>query len=685
MKDFYKNAVLLATVTALIICVILLDFYLFHDDPLVFWITFPILVAISGLAIGKLLQIRKTECYYFDLLDNAVSAANRVALLSVPMPVAIIDNDNRIVWCNSYFKEHFFTPDEEKNQLKLITAHSPKEFLDNGKLINYSDRSYRVFARLHSLNDAEKEIINAKSSVTFNDVENITIMFFTDITDLRKLQEEQRLSKPVVMTIMPDLSEDIQKSGRDSEKAKIISDLESVMEAYFPSKNAVLRKLAADRYIVIMEERHLREMKEEKMAILDQVRDIGVEIYKRSVVSLSIGIGRGKSLYECEELSRDALDFAIGRGGDQAIIKSGDNDFEQVGAASQNTQNYSKIQTRYRAEAIKQLIRRSDAVYVMGHQHSDFDSAGAAIGLTCAIRRLDKKAYAVINKEQSQAKPLLKLFQNEYTDDPVIITPKEAKERFDRDNSLLIIVDTHVSKLIDDIELYEMADSSRIVVIDHHRRSTGEIISNPAVMWQEANASSASELVTDLIRYFNINPILKPNEANALLAGITLDTKDFVMRASTSTFEAAARLRDMGADTIAVKKLFSNSLENNAIKQKIVSSAEVYKMCAIAVADELHEDIRTICSQAADEMLYLKDIDAAFTIYPTTIENAWGFCARSFGKINVQLIMESLGNKKDDGGGHQGMAGALLKNITPEDAKQKLYEHIDQYLESLNT
>ncbi|MBQ4165582.1 MAG: hypothetical protein IJD85_04595, partial [Oscillospiraceae bacterium] len=215
-----------------------------------------------------------------------------------------------------------------------------------------------------------------------------------------------------------------------------------------------------------------------------------------------------------------------------------------------------------------------------------------------------------------------------------------------------------------------------------HRLSTGAI-EDAGIMWQDPNASSAAELVTELIQYFGVNPILTPLEAEALLAGITLDTKDFVMRSGVSTFEAAAFLKKMGADTVSVKNLFATSMQSKAKKAEIISAAEIYRSCAIALVDEEFPDMRVICSQAADEMLFISGVDASFTVYP--IENGgWAFSARSLGKINVQIIMESLGNKKDDGGGHQTMAGAQLYELSDTEAIRKLYEAIDAYFDSLS-
>ena len=329
------------------------------------------------------------------------------------------------------------------------------------------------------------------------------------------------------------------------------------------------------------------------------------------------------------------------------------------------------------------LINSADAVYIMGHAYGDYDSVGAAIGLAASIRRMGKQAYACVSRELDRSGNVKNLSEqllgrfSEY-DPPLVIEPKVAAIRFS-ENSLLCIVDTHIEKKVDSVELYEKADQTRVIVIDHHRKADNEI---PAVIsWVDPNASSASEMVTDLLQYFGDAGNLTPLEAEALLAGITLDTKDFVMRTGEATFEAAARLRKYGADTILVKKLFATSMKSRMRRSKVVASAEMYRGFAIAVVGESFEDIRVVCSQAADEMLNITGVDASVTIYP--IDNGWSFSARSMGKVNVQILMENIGNKKDDGGGHLTMAGAQLYNIDKEDAVQKLYDAIDKYYNNL--
>lgn len=676
MKNLYKSNALLAAVGALVVCLLILDGCLFNDQPLLFWTTMPILLLVSGLAVGKLIQIRRNEYCYFEQLNNTIDSSNRVALCSFPLPVALVNDNRLIVWSNDQFNTCFYKPNEDENSLDFVTDEPMDMFIGEGREMEYRGRIYRVYARTPQFTPDETEEIR-KSSVDPEHIEQITMLFFSDITDFKSLQEEHRMSKPMAMIVMIDNYEELFSSGKESDRAYIAMQIERLLEEYFTEKQAVVQKTASDKFLVVIEERYVREMIYDKMKLLDMAREIKVN--DRVCVTLSIGIGRtADTLSESENYARQALSMALGRGGDQVAIKT-ESGFHFYGAVTQGTGRYNKVKTRLMADDIKEMVRGADAVYIMGHSYGDFDSIGSAIGLTCAIRKIGAKAFAVVNKELNAAKELIERFDSYET--PVVIDPETAKLGFSQ-NSMLIIVDTHIIKKLDDRELYEKADRSRVVVIDHHRLSTGAI-DDAAIMWQDPNASSAAELVTELIQYFGANPILAPLEAEALLAGITLDTKDFVMRSGVSTFEAAAFLKKMGADTVSVKNLFSTTMQSKAKKADIVSTAEIYRSCAIAVVDESFPDIRVICSQAADEMLYISGVDASFTMYPIG-DNGWSFSARSLGKINVQLIMESLGNKKDDGGGHQTMAGAQLYDISDTEAVAKLYEAIDAYYDSLS-
>lgn len=683
MKNYYRSNILLALVLTLVVCLVVMDVMLFSDKPMTFWISLPLLILVSGMTLGKLLRIRLNEYSYYDRLDKSIDNANHKALMSFPLPVALVNDERRILWCNDGFVNAFFRPSDEESSLDILTSEHLSLFVGDGREVKINGRWYRLTARevvyAADTNDSSRKLLQ---NAEIDSASKVNILYFTDITLFKSLQEEHKRSKPVVLIISVDNYDDSLGTNRESDKTFISVQIDRLLEEYFSAMNAVMRKITGDKFIVVVEERFVQKMIDERMKLLEQARQIKVN--DRTVVTLSIGVGRtAANLSESESFAWQALDKAIGRGGDQAVVRK-ESGYDYFGAETQRTErNGSSVRTRITADRIKVLINSADAVYIMGHGYGDFDSVGAAIGLASAIRRMGKQAYACVSREldrngnvKNLSEQLLVRF-SEY-DPPLVIEPKIACVRF-TESSLLVIVDTHIEKKVDSPELFGMADPSHVVVIDHHRKADNEI--QAVISWVDPNASSASEMVTDLLQYFGDAGTLQPLEAEALLAGITLDTKDFVMRTGEATFEAAARLRKFGADTILVKKLFATPMKSRMRKSAVISSAEMYRGFAISVVDESFEDIRVVCSQAADEMLNITDVDAAVTVYP--IENGWSYSARSLGKINVQVLMENIGNKKDDGGGHLTMAGAQLYNIGKDEAVQKLREAIDSYYDNL--
>lgn len=678
MRNFYKSNILLGAVCALIIMLITVDVFVFRSEPLMFWITLPILLGISALTLGKLLQIRQSEYWYFDQLSSEIRGTDSLSLIGFPLPIAVVDSGRSIIWSNDSFNDVFFLPNEDQSSIDPVTDMPLELFGSDGREIRYGDRWFRVYSVPHEFAVDEKirkRLMFAKDSgIVLKDT--ITMLIFREITDFKKLHNDYEMGKPVVMIVMVDNYEELLSGAKESERAYVTIQVDRLIEEYFAEKKAVLKKITGDKFLIVLERRYLNEMIDEKMSLINKAHEIIVR--DRAAVTLSIGVGdTASTLAEGERFASEMLDKALERGGDQALVKTS-NGFTAFGAISPGKERTGKVKIRLAAENIKNLISTADTVYIMGHAYGDFDSVGSAIGLTCAIRRMGIPAYTVArfhDKTKTNAGQLIDRF-SEY-DTPVVIEPNEA-EQWITSKSVLIIVDTHILKKLEDKDLYELSPKSRVVIIDHHRLSAGAI-TEAAVKCHESNASSSAELVTELIQYFSSDTLLTPLEAEALLAGITLDTKDFVMRSGVSTFEAAAYLKKIGADTIAVKKLFDTSIESKLKKAEIISSATIYRArCAIAIVENDYPGIRVLCSQAADEMLYIRNVDASFTVYP--IENGWSISARSLGKINVQVIMESMGNKVDDGGGHQSMAGAQLYDISLEEAVERLHRAIDEHI-----
>ena len=656
MKNFYRDGGLVISVSALVVALVIIQGYIYTKDINVFWVSAPFVVLIGGFAIGKLIQVTRKTFQYYARIDDELESKMHMSVHSFPMSAVIIDSAGRIVWTNGKFTEEFPDCCEYGMELSNITDIPPADFFtDDGITVRYKDSVYKVFARTPDENEAKE----------------LTLLFFKNITDITALETEKKLSQPVVILFMVDGYEELISGCLESEKAHVSVQIDKLLEDFAGQTTGVLRKNASDRFIAVIEERHLQEILRNKVEILDKAREIFVN--DRLNVTMSIGIGRtGKTLKESEQFARQALEMALGRGGDQAAVKT-DNGFEFYGGVSKGVERHTKVKTRIIANSLLELVDNADKIFIMGHKYSDLDSVGSSVGLTCAIRNLGKSAWAVCDYNTSLAKVLIDRFPHVDGEEPLFTEPADAMEEL-TDNSLLIICDTHNPLIIESKELYEKA--KKVVVIDHHRKMVN-YIDNAVIFHHEPYASSASEMVTELIQYFGEAGKLRAVQAECLLAGIMLDTKNFVMKTGVRTFEAAAVLRKMGADTITVKKMFSSSIDSYKRKTQIVAEAEIYRKCAIAPCDFYADDLRIVAPQAADELLTIKNVDASFVLFKT-MSNEISISARSMGNLNVQLIMEALG-----GGGHQTMAGAQLKDVTVNEALDTLKKSIDDYYLSL--
>ncbi|MBQ8410271.1 MAG: DHH family phosphoesterase, partial [Ruminiclostridium sp.] len=547
-------------------------------------------------------------------------------------------------WYNNEFARCFSEEAVYGSSIDVITKLTFDKLIGKeGYEIKYKNCYYKVYASVPREEEAKE----------------IYMIYFVDITKLRILEIEKRMTQPVVMLFVIDSYEELFGGSTESETANVTVQIDKLLEDFVNSTSGILKKHSRDRFWAVVEEKHIRSLIEEKVKILDQVREI--QVNDRMSVTLSIGIGRtGKTIAESETFAKQALDMALGRGGDQAAIKT-DNGFEFYGGVSMGVERHTKVKTRIIANSLIEAIEASDNIYIMGHRNSDLDSVGSAVGLVSAIRKLGKEAYAVIDKNTTLSIQLYD-YLNEKDKNNLFATPAQAVENFG-ENSLLIIVDTHNPLIVDVPELLE--EAKKVVVIDHHRKMVNHI-DTAMIFHHEPYASSASEMITELLQYFGDAGKITSFQAEALLAGITLDTKNFTLRTGVRTFEAAAFLRKLGADTVNVKGMFANSIQSYKQKTEVVSSAWIYRGCAIAVSEKTTEETRVVAAQAADELLGVADVSASFVLSKTGNDEI-SISGRSLGAVNVQLIAETLG-----GGGHQTMAGSQLKGLTFEEATEKL-------------
>ena len=508
---------------------------------------------------------------------------------------------------------------------------------------------------------------SAHSSTVPGDAETMTLVVFNEETALRRVEAEYKASRPGYLVFLVDGYDDVFSDMLDSERARLLEGINRVLEEMIGRGTGFLRRVASGRYIAVVEERQLEQFSKRSYDVLDKIRALDPSVN----LSLSIGIGRGaKTLREAQDMAVQALDMAQGRGGDQAAEMTPDG-FTFYGGVSHGVEKRSKVRSRIVADQLVKLIKEADHVVIMGHRMSDLDAIGSAEGVLRICKICDVPAVIAVRRDATLASSLINALVAAGQEDD-FIDPKGALPIISK-RTLCIVVDTYQVNLVESKEILEKC--GKVAVIDHHRKGVG-FIENPALVCHEPYSSSASELVTELLQYVGERDD-KPNrvEAEGLLAGIMLDTRDFTLHTGVRTFEAAAALRRYGAETERVRQLFDVTMVEYNAKADLVEAAQMYKNCAVSVSGEVPPEARVAIAQAANDLLTIQNVEASFVA--VQVGTGVNISARSLGAVNVQVIMESLG-----GGGHQTMAAAQLKHITPEAARARIQTAIDQYRES---
>lgn len=487
--------------------------------------------------------------------------------------------------------------------------------------------------------------------------------YFFEQTALKKIALEYKNSRPVVGFIMLDGFDELSKNVKESEASSFKSLVQQTIEKWIGETTGFLRKIHSDRYIFVVEERHYKSFEENGFSVLKNVRELKQGNIENATVSIGIGRG-GKSLTDNAMLANQALDMALGRGGDQAVVQSPDNNFRFFGGVSGSVQKRTTVRTRIMSGALKKLILSSENILVMGHKYSDLDCLGAAFGICSMSRALEKNAHIVLDKSNSLAKSLIEPIEQQL---PGCIIDENLALSMVNKKTLLIVVDVHRPSFLESSAVYDAVEN--VVVIDHHRKAVDHI-SNALIFFHETAVSSTCEMVAELLQFADV-PCITKLVAEGLLSGIMLDTKYYVLHTGVRTFEAAAYLRNCGADPVQVKKMFADSVDTYKRKAQIVSSAELYGDCAIAVCSNESAENRIATSQAADELLNVDGVAASFVIFES--EDKICISARSFGDLNVQVIMEELG-----GGGHRTMSACQLENENFDSAVKRLCGAIDK-------
>ena len=579
-----------------------------------------------------------------------------------PFPMALVRmGDGAMIWANSGFMD--LSGFRDKMHEQKITDLMPEftmDWLTSGKREYPSDvavggRRYRIFGTTIHADDPYGTLLAA--------------LYFTDLTELYQIRDEYIRSRPVVSIILIDNYEELTKNLTESATSNLNAQLNEAITAWAEDYHGLLRRMERNRYLLVFEKRDLQDAMAGKFSILEQMHSVTNPSGVAASISFGLGVD-GATFEESYDFAALAVEMSLSRGGDQAVIKDRLN-FTFYGGRSKEVDHRSKVRSRVTANSLMELIAKSGDVYIMGHRNADLDAVGAALGICCLCRKQGKKAWIVLDTENNAAEKLIEEIQAVPEYEGVLISGQDALLRCDR-NSILIVVDTNRP---DQVECQSLLEAiSQVSGIDHHRRAA-DYISPLVVNFHEPYASSASELVTELLQYAVEKPDVLPIESKGLLSGIFLDTKNFNVRSGERTFEAAAFLRRLGADTIEVKKLLQSDFANTVARYKIIQSAVPYRD-EIAIVALDHDVSRPMAARAADELLNITGFQASFVLYPDA-EGRVVISARSIGEANVQVILEPLG-----GGGNAATAGAQVKDSTVAQVLQRLKESIDNYYDN---
>lgn len=607
---------------------------------------------------------RQGVLQYIDSVTGSVDTASKSTLINSPLPTLVFRPDTgEIIWSNESFlqlagvREHLFemrlseaVPDFQVQWLLSGKQESPER-------VELNNHRFRVYGSL----------VRSRNRTGVQSL--VATTYWVETTEADHLREVYEASRPVAAILMLDNYEDLMKACEDTQRSAVLAQIDEKLQTWANAGQGILLKTDRNHYLFLFEEQYFQHFVDEKFSILDTVR--AIRVAENIHPTLSIGIGKDSpSIPELYKNAKLSLEMALSRGGDQAVVRN-QVDFAFYGGRTKATEKRTKVKSRVMANAFRELIADAGEVYIMGHSFADMDAVGAAAGICCAARKRGKQARIVIDREHTAAETLIARLDALPEYSGVFLTPAEAFLQM-RADTLLVVVDTNRPDMVENPQLLESCN--RVAVIDHHRRAA-TYIENAAFNFHEPYASSASELVTELLQYLVEPTDLLREEAGALLAGIVLDTKHFTQRTGGRTFEAAAFLRRSGADTAEVQRLFQGDLKDMVTKYDIIRRAEMYRSnIAVSVVEEPGVD-RVAAAQAADDLLTLKGVQASFVIYAA--EGAVLMSARSLGEINVQVILEALG-----GGGNSTTAGGQADNITVAEAKAKLLEAIDKYFEN---
>jgi len=588
------------------------------------------------------------------------------ALLSFPLPIVLLDAEGSIKWYNTEFKEIFSGMHlSECTIFDLFT-----EF--DSKLLQSDDTTGNGFTcKLHTGNKFFKAIGNTPQATESS--KPLTLLYLEDITFETELEKKYISEKTFECLIYVDNYDELMESTPSAHIPQLQAQIYKEINDWTASHNGMLLKYEKDKYFIIFEYRYLEQFIKNKFDILNCVRNIKENNTISATISIGIGLN-GNTLSENDSFAKSAINMALGRGGDQVVIKDNEQ-FRFYGSSTKEHEKSTRVKARVVSFALAGLINNAENVVVLTHNDADVDGFGAALGIYRICRIHNKPIHICMDTYDRTVANMITRLENSEEYEGLIITTTQAAAKINC-NTLIVIVDTHKTSLLEAPAL--LKPTKQIVLIDHHRRSA-DFIEQTALVYHEPYASSASEMVTEILQYTTDKMSLTKLEAEALYSGIVIDTKNFTFKTGVRTFEAASFLRKQGVDTVAVKTMFQQDLQSYIKRSEIIRNATIAReTIAVSIAPKSDESTHIVAAQAADELLNVKGITASFVIFESN--NSTSISGRSLGSINVQLILEKLG-----GGGHLTIAGAQLPELSPEEAKQQLLTAIDEYyLESTN-
>lgn len=641
--------------------IILLVFTLFFHNKILATVG---LIGFLFIVYYTIHQVDKTNNMVVRRVESLNEGFERLtehAVFNMPFPLVVTNAEGEILWYNAPFlKIH---KQESIMGMNLSQVVPELKNIDLEEIVDKQEMDIKMFGENYLLYSNVVELEKNSGN------ENLKMFYFLSNTEFKQLQQTYEDEKTIVGIVEIDNFDEVMDSTPPSSKPIIMAKVDKIVNEYFRTRNALVRKFQEDTYLVIMNKKNMRAIRELKFSILDEVR--ALEEGNTIPMTLSIGVSReGLNLAEAYDEADTCLDVALGRGGDQAVVIVEDN-YEYFGGKSKAVEKRNKVKARVLGIALRQLIDKSEKVFVMGHTNPDMDAIGASIGVMRAVRNRGKKGYIILNNSNPSIDVLMRRFKEEEPElYKSVITGEEAEE-FIKPSDLLILVDNHKPSFTIYPPLLEKIRN--VVVVDHHRRGK-EFVKDPVLTYVEPYASSTCELITEMLTYMSDDMEMTKFEADAMMSGIVVDTKNFTFRTGVRTFEAASILKRAGADMSKVRIFFEDDYDTIISRAEVVHKAKiVFDHIAISLLEEDADNSVLVSAQAADELLDIHGVKASFVLTPK--KDVIHISGRSYGEVSVQLILEKLG-----GGGHLNMAGAQLQDISLNQAEEKLIEAIENYM-----